>query len=131
MAMSRRETEELLNAALQMSRPELERFVARLFALKAKEETPSLTSRESELLHDINQSVHEALHLRYEALVRRRRHHRLTRTEHAELLALTKQLEEFDVQRLKWLSELAQLRGVSLKHLMHDLGIKAPEPEYA
>lgn len=131
MAMSRSETEELLNAALQMSRPELERFVARLFALKSKEETPSLTHRETELLSNINRSVPEDLQRRYDALVRRRLHHKLTRTEHTELLELTKQLEEFDVQRLKWLSELAQLRGVSLPDLMCDLGIKTPEPEYA
>lgn len=129
--MSRSETEKLLSAALQMSRPELERFVARLFVLKAKEETPNLTSRESQILRNINQSVPEDLKLRYDALVRRRRHHKLTTTEHNELLAITKRLEQFDVQRLKWLSELAQLRGVSLKDLMHDLGIKSPEPDYA
>lgn len=129
--MSRSETEELLNAALQMSRPELECFVARLFALKAKEETPSLTHRETELLSNINRSVPEDLQRRYEALVRRRLHHKLTGAEHTELLKLTKQLEEFDVRRLKWLSELAQLRGVSLPDLMCDLGIKTPEPEYA
>lgn len=129
--MSRSETEELLNAALQMSRPELERFVARLFALKAKEETPSLTHRETELLSNINRSVPEDVQRRYDALVRGRLHHKLIRAEHTELLELTKQLEEFDVQRLKWLSELAQLRGVSLPDLMCDLGIKTPEPEYA
>jgi len=113
-----------------MSRPELERFVARLFALKAREETPSLTHRESELLGHINRSVPEDLQRRYDALVRRRLHHKLTRAEHTELLELTKQLEEFDVQRLKWLSELAQLRGVLLPDLMCDLGIKTPEPGY-
>ena len=131
MAMSRSETEELLDAALQMSRPELERFVARLFALKAKEEIPSLTHKESELLLNINQSVPEDSQRRYDALVRKRRHHKLTRAEHRELLALTHRLEQFDVERLKWLSELAKLRGVSLPDLMRDLGIKPPEPEYA
>lgn len=128
--MSRSETEKLLSAALQMSRPELERFVARLFALKAKEETPSLTKRETELLSNINRSVPEDMQRRYAALVRRRLHHKLTRSEHTELLELTKRLEEFDVQRLKWLSELAQLRGVSLPDLMCDLGMNTPEPEY-
>lgn len=99
--------------------------------LKAKEETPSLTHRETELLSSINRSVPEDSQRRYDALVRRRLHHKLTRAEHTELLKLTKQPEEFDVQRLRWLSELAQLRGVSLPDLMCDLGIKTPEPEYA
>ena len=55
MSTSQLETERLIDAALQMSRAELERFVARLFALKARQEAPSLTPRESELLMKINQ----------------------------------------------------------------------------
>ncbi|MGH9940370.1 MAG: hypothetical protein ACREAM_29360, partial [Blastocatellia bacterium] len=51
------ETEQLLNAALQMPRPELERFVARLFALKAREETPNLSEAETRLLLKINQDL--------------------------------------------------------------------------
>lgn len=43
------DTEELLNAALQMPQGELEQFVARLFTLKARERTPVLSERESEL----------------------------------------------------------------------------------
>src|SRR5262249_30056779 len=103
---------------------------ARLFALKAKEETPSLSQKESELLLDINQSVPENLQRRHDVLIRRRRNHKLTRAAHLELLSLTRQLEQFDVDRLKRLSELAKLRGVSLPVLMRDLGIEPPEPQY-
>ena len=129
MAMSPKETEQLLNDALQMSRPELERFVARLFALKARQDLPSLRKRESELLLEINQGVPEALQQRYNALIRKRRKHKLTSTEHRELLGLTKQIEQIDVERLKMLSELARLRGATLPELMRDLGINPPEPD--
>jgi len=129
--MSRSETEQLLNSALQMSRPELERFVAKLFALKAGQDTPSLRKRESELLREINQGIPEALQQRYNALYRKRRKHKLTTTEHREMLGLTKQIEQHDVERLKMLSELSRLRGKALPELMQDLGIKPPEPDYA
>jgi hypothetical protein len=131
MPTSQIETQQLIDAALRMSRPELKRLVAKIFALKAREETASLSQREGELLLRINQGVPEEMQRRYDSLIRKRRHHKLTRAEHRELLMLTQQIEQIDVERLKWLSELAQLRGASLPDLMHDLGIKPPEPEYA
>lgn len=131
MSTSQLETERLIDAALQMSRAELERFVARLFALKARQEAPSLTPRESELLMKINQGVPAEVQQRYDSLMRKRRRHTLTRAEHSELLALTKDVERYDVERLKQLSDLARLRGLSLPDLMQALGIEPPEPDYA
>ncbi len=131
MRTSQIETQQLVDAALQMSRPELKRFVAKIFALKAREETVSLSRREGELLLKINQGVPEGTQRRYDSLLRKRRHHKLTKAEHRELLMLTQQIEQLDAERLKLLSELAQVRGVSLPELMNDLGIKPPEPEYA
>ena len=114
-----------------MSRPELEHFVARLLSLKARQDTPRLRKRESELLLEINQGVPTAVQQRYDALIRKRRNNKLTRTEHRELLALTKQIEQLDVERLKMLSELARLRGTALPELMRELGIRSPDPDYA
>ncbi|MEK6286998.1 MAG: STAS/SEC14 domain-containing protein [Acidobacteriota bacterium] len=131
MSTSQLETERLLDAALQMSRAELERFVARLFALKARQEAPSLTPGESELLMKINQGVPVEVQRRYDSLMRKRRRHKLTRAEHRDLLALTREIECHDVERLKRLSDLARLRGLSLPDLMRALGIEAPEPDYA
>lgn len=131
MSTSQLETERLLDAALQMSRAELERFVARLFALKARQEAPSLTPGESELLMKINQGLPVEVQQRYDSLIRKRRRHKLTRAEHRELLALTQQIERHDVERLKRLSDLARLRGLSLPDLMQALGIEPPEPDYA
>lgn len=131
MSTSQIETEQLLDTALQMSRTELERFVARLLALKARQETPSLTARESALLLKINQGASQDIQRRYNSLTKRRRRHKLTRPELRELLELTKQIEQHDVERLKCLSALARLRGVSLPDLMQELGIEPPDPEYA
>lgn len=131
MSTSQLETERLLDAALQMSRAEMKRFVARLFALKARQEAPSLTPRESKLLMKINQGVPLELQRRYDSLIRKRRRHKLTRAEHCEVLALSQEIERHDVERLKLLSDLARLRGLSLPDLMQALGLEPPEPDYA
>ncbi|MEW6208877.1 MAG: STAS/SEC14 domain-containing protein [Acidobacteriota bacterium] len=124
------ESEQLLNAALQMSKSELEDFLAKLFAAKAREYAPVLSQRESELFRKINQGLPAQQRKRYDALIRKRRRSKLTGAERAELLALTQQMEQFDVERLKCMAELAQLRGIPLPDLMKQLGLEPPEPEY-
>jgi hypothetical protein len=124
------ETDELLKAALQLPRSELNKFVSRLQILRRQSKTPRLPKKESELLLKINQGVPEQLQQRYDALLRKRRQKKLTRSEHQELLGLSQQMEQFDVERLRLLAELAQLRGLSLPELMQQLGIEPSEPEY-
>jgi len=118
------ETEQLLNAALQMPRPELERFVARLFAIKAREETPNLSEAETRLLLKINQDLPPESRNRMNELIDKRQAGLITPSELEELIQLTDQTEEIGVERLKCLIELAALRNVTLDELMRQLGIK-------
>lgn len=118
------ENEQLLQAALQMSREELEQFVARLFALKARQETPGLSERETELLMKINQGLPPNTQHRLNELIDKRQSYTITQEELQELIQLTDQAESFDVERLKQLIELAHLRGVTLDELITKLGIK-------
>jgi hypothetical protein len=60
---------------------------------------------------------------RYQALVARRRAETLTAAEHAELLALTDRVEEFQIQRLDLLNELARMRSAPLRKVAQELGI--------
>jgi hypothetical protein len=118
------ETEQLLNAALQMPREELEQFVARLFALKAREYAPVLSEKETELLLKINQGLPPAMQQRLNELIDKRQSHTITQDELEELIQLTDQVELFDAERLKHLIELAHLRGVTLDELIKKLGLK-------
>ena len=118
------ETEQLLNAALQMPRPELEQFVRRLFTLKAREETPCLSERETALLLAINQGLPVATRKRLNRLIRKRQSHTITEAELQELRQLTHQIEKSDAERLKNLIELAHLRQVPLNDLIRQLGLK-------
>lgn len=117
-------SDQLLNAALQMPRPELERFVAKLFALKAREETPNLSEAETELLLKINQDIPATARKRMNELIDKRVANLITQTELDELIQLTDQSEELGVERLKCLIELSALRNITLDELMRQLGIK-------
>lgn len=118
------DSEQLLNAALQMSREELEQFVARLFTLKARQETPGLSERETELLLKINQGLPPNMQQRLNELIDKRQSYTITQDELQELIKLTDRVEIFDVERLKHLIELAHLRGVTLDEVIKKLGIK-------
>jgi hypothetical protein len=116
--------EQLLNAARQMPRPELERLFIRLFADKAREETPSLSQAESRLLLKINQDIAPVARQRMNTLIEKRDQRRIAPAELEELIQLTDHAEAFGAERLKCLIELAALRNVTLDEVMNQLGIK-------
>jgi hypothetical protein len=119
-------SEDLLKAMEQLETAELERFVERLIDLKAQRSAPSLAPCETELLAKINRGLPADLAARYQELIQRRRAETLSPEEHAELLRLSDQVEQLEVERVEALAELASLRGTSLSRLMAELGIQAP-----
>jgi len=124
------DADQLLDAVLRLPSPEFDKFITKLQVLRRRSEIPRLPERESELLRKINQGVPHQLHRQYETLRRKRRQSKLTRDELQNLLALTEQMEQFDVERLKLIAELAELRGLPLPELMHQLGLEPSAPEY-
>jgi len=117
------ETDQLLEAALQMPRDELETFVIRLFTLKATQEAPSLSEREAEILLQINQGLPSAVQERLNELIDQRNARTIRAKELRELKKLTDRVELLDAERLKLLTELAHLRGVPLRKLINQLGL--------
>jgi hypothetical protein len=118
------ETNQLLEAASQMPREELERFVARLFVLKARQETPALSERESELLTQINRGLTPATGERMKELIAKRQSGSISEDEVRELISITDEAERLNVARVKHLIELAALRNVTLDELIDQLGIR-------
>ena len=117
------ETEQLLHAALQLPRAELEQFVTRLLVLSIPQDTPRLAQAESELLLKINQGLPPATQQKLDALIAKRQMQTLTPEEHQELIQLTEDIEKSDAERLRYLLELAALRNLSLDELTRHLGI--------
>lgn len=119
-------TDELLKAAGQLSRTELDQFALQIIALRARRQAPSLPQTEAELLLKINQGLPLEVQKRYDELVAKRRAESLTPDEYDELLRLTDQIENLEARRIEYLAELARLRQTSLTELMEDLGIRPP-----
>jgi hypothetical protein len=119
--------DKLLETVEQFSLPELDKFVDRVLALRARRIAPVLTHEESELFMTINEGLSADKQVRFDKLVKKRRQSRLTEQEHEELLSLVGEIENMDARRVEALGKLASIRGVTLYELMDKLGIK-PRP---
>lgn len=115
---------DLLQAVEQLSQPELEQFIQQVIQLRAKNIAFSLPTQESELLLKINQGFHEKLQRLYQGLIDKRDRATLTESEYQQLLELTDRVEKYQVQRLEYLTQLAQIRQVSVANLITQLGLK-------
>lgn len=125
--MSSTVTHQFLREAETLSLADLEQVVLQLMALQARRRAKSLSPKETDLLLKINQRLSPEKQRRYDELIARRKADQLTDDEREELLKLIEQVEVADAQRVEHLIALANLRGVTLRELMADLGIK-PQP---
>ena len=120
---------ELVANAARLVPQDLEYVVQKLVALRASRQVAGLNDAESVLMEKINRSLPAAQlqHLQY--LDERRRDEMLTATEHTELLTLIIEMEKFNVERVQYLTTLAQLRNVTVRELIQQLGL-LPNPLY-
>lgn len=114
---------ELLDNASRLEDKELEQFVSKVLVLRAQRKGPALSRKEATLLKRINRSLPEAQLQRFQELLATRERRPLSDPEQQDLLALIGQIEQMDADRMKWLSELAQVRGLSLRAVMEQLGL--------
>jgi DNA-binding transcriptional MerR regulator/methylmalonyl-CoA mutase cobalamin-binding subunit len=86
-----------------------------------------LPARESELISLINRGPPEQLWTICQQLTAKSKEEGLSETEEAEFSSVVEQLENYAVERIVWLSELATLRSLSLEALMAQLELQ-PRP---
>ncbi|MCB8943513.1 MAG: hypothetical protein H6658_07140 [Ardenticatenaceae bacterium] len=79
---------------------------------------------ETTLLQQINIGLTPELWQQYHQLIEKRQAEQLTPAEQRTLINLSDQIEIANVQRMKALIQLSQLRQMSLDDLMDTLGIK-------
>jgi hypothetical protein len=118
--------EQLLKEAGQLSPSELDQFVSKIINLRAQRSAPNLPARESELLRLINKGLPPQMRRRLADLEQKRDAEMLSDNEQEELKRLSLDAEAIEAERLKYLSELAGLRGKSLADLMESLGLNSP-----
>lgn len=119
--------DQLVKAVEQLSRPDLDEFVPRVMALRAKRRASTLSRTEADLLQRINEGLPSGTRQRYANLIAQRQAETLTDEQYDELLQLTQQVEAFQARRVGYLAELAQLRKVALAELADSLDIREPD----
>ena len=120
--------ETLLHGVSQLDTSHLEQFTRQVLALRAQRRAPHLPQQEAELLQQINEGLPMPLQMRLQELSAQRQEGLLTAETQQELIDLMAEAEARDAQRITLLAELAQLRGVSLREVMAQLGLR---PTYA
>ncbi len=85
----------------------------------------SVVRTEAELIQQINVGLSVANWEEYHGLIAKRQAEMLTPGEYQRLVEMTDALERLNVQRVKSMIELANLRDQSLPELMNSLGISA------
>ena len=83
----------------------------------------SLPKAEADLLQQINLGLSVECWEEYHSLLAKRRAETLTADEHTQLIAISDQIEQANVQRVSALIALAERRGTDLPTLMRSLGI--------
>ncbi len=121
--------EDLLQAVQQLNSSELEDFMDNIMAFRAEKVTNNLSEKEAELLLNINKVLPEDIQTTYKLLINKRQNEELTDNEYEKLLNLTELIEKHQAMRLKYLVELANLRGYSLEKVMRDLEINPSKNE--
>ena len=118
-------TQNIFAAIEQLEPEQTEILTRRILQLQASRKVPHLSARDTELLNAIYAKKRPGFQLRFDLLNDKRREESLTPEEYQELLWLIEESETFTLKRLQALTELAQLRSLSLRGLMDQLGIKA------
>ncbi len=115
---------EILNSVKGLEANKFEQLYRELFALRAdKNNIPILNEVESKLLNSINTEFDAQKWERLTYLDWKLEFGALTPKEESESLKLAEAYENYSVERLKCLSQLAKLRQVSIDDLIKQLGI--------
>ena len=104
----------------------LDDFINNILLLRLQRRTSDKQKEEAVLLKKINKSLSIEQIERFRALNEKRLDGKITEQEHAELGILIEKIEKLNVTRLKYLISLAQLRNISVRELMNQLGISNP-----
>ena len=117
---------DVLKLIPQLDLKELEDFAGQVGVILAQKKMPEMQTKEAELLFKINHWIDPKLENRYDELYEKLRNESIVTMEYEELLQLIDIVENQNVERMKYLIELAKIREISLEQLMENLKIVPP-----
>jgi hypothetical protein len=113
----------LYHRAEQLDNRSLDTFIENVISLRVRREMPNQQVQESILLKKINKNLPVVQIERFRYLNEKRLDNTLTEIEYSELLILLEKIEKLNTQRIKPIAALAQLRNVTTRELIKQLGI--------
>jgi hypothetical protein len=113
----------LYHEAERLDNRSLDAFITHIMSMRVRREVSDVQQKESALLKKINQSLPIEQIERFRSLNEKRIETGISNQEQAELLVLLEKIEKLNVNRVKHLTALAQLRQISVRELMNQLGI--------
>jgi hypothetical protein len=113
----------LVEDVVHLDNKEFQNFLSVVYNRRANQHAPSLSSEEADLLEKINAGFPIEQWQKLEFLDNKLENSSLSKKEHQELMALTEVYENYTLQRLKYLAQLADLRKTTLREVMKQLGI--------
>jgi hypothetical protein len=113
--------EQVLSAVETMSEGDLESFIGQILQIRGKRQAPNVSAAEADLLQKITHCIPPNLQTRFNELVKQRQANTIDETSLQELCDLSNQIELLEVDRIKQLAQLAQLRSTSIEALMQQL----------
>ncbi|MBU6361290.1 MAG: STAS/SEC14 domain-containing protein [Chloroflexi bacterium] len=118
---------QLVKAIESMPLSDLDEFIAQALQIRARRIAPSFNKNEADLLFQIGQGLPPRIWRRYEALNQIKDNRNLSESEQSEMLDLSRQIEQYSFHRLQLMSQLANLRKVSLQNIADQLGVGMPK----
>lgn len=115
--------QEATKAGLDMNRYILNALQSQV---EKKEMQSVLSNQEATLLKEINSGFSSDFWTEYRQLIKKRESAIIEPKELEQLIKMTSKVEQKNVERLKRLVALAQIRSVPLLELMQSLGIQSP-----
>lgn len=118
---------QLVKAIESMPLSDLDEFIAQALQIRARRIAPAFSKNEADLLFQIGQGLPPRIWRRYEALNQIKDNRNLSESEQSEMLDLSQQIEQYSFRRLQLMSQLANLRKVSLQNIADQLGVGMPK----
>ncbi len=124
--------EDLLNSIAQLKIADLEGFAKQVTNILKKKKAPILKKQEQDLIDRIkNGGPSKTFLKRQRILLEKSVKGLITETEHQEALAMIPIASKWDLERIKLMLQLAELRNTTLEEVRISLKINPPEDVYA
>ncbi len=118
---------ELLEGVQKLSAEDFDLFFKKIQKLRTEKESVHLSDFERSLLERIKAGLPLQFKKRFFHLTGKRDEETLTPTEYEELLELTEKYEQYELDRLRLMVQLAESRGITLPDLVKQFNL-SPQP---